>query len=171
MLSSPPRELGSHLALALYCTLRDMTGARFLEDLSVGETKTTGRVSVSATDIIEFAKGYDPQPMHMDPSGSDSFGGLIASGWHTAALVMRLLADSRLLGSTPLLGLGVDDLRWPKPVRPGDTIQAETETLSIRRSQSQPCYGVVRMRVTARNQYGDVVYVMTTNLWVPSRNP
>ena len=148
-----------------------MTGARFLEDLSVGETNTTGGVSVTATDIIKFAKDYDPQPMHMDPSGSDSFsfGGLIASGWHTAALVMRLLADSRLLGSTPLLGLGVDDLRWPNPVRPSDTIHAETETLSIRRSQSQPGFGVVRMRVTARNQYGEVVYVMTTNLWVPSR--
>lgn len=149
-----------------------LQGARFLEDLSVGETNTTGQVSVSATDIVEFAKDYDPQPMHMDPSGSDSFnlGGLIASGWHTAALVMRLLAESRLLGSTPLLGLGVDDLRWPKPVRPGDTIHAETETLSIRRSQSQPGYGVVRMRVTARNQDGEVVYLMTTNLWVPCRN-
>ena len=81
------------------------------------------------------------------------------------------LVDSQPLGSTPLLGLGVDDLRWPKPVRPGDTINAETEIISIRRSQSQPGYGIVRMRVTARNQRGEIVYVMTTSLWVPSRNP
>jgi acyl dehydratase len=149
-----------------------MIGPRFLEDLSIGERHTTSGISVNATDIVEFAKNYDPQAMHMDPEGSDSFklGGLIASGWHTAALVMRLLADSKPLGGTPLLGLGVDDLRWPKPVRPGDTIQAETEVLSIRRSQSQAGYGVVRMRVTARNQQREVIYVMTTNLWVPSRS-
>ena len=91
--------------LLWHCILKKYDCPRFLEDLSVGETNTTGRVSVSANDIIEFAKSYDPQSMHMDPIGSDRFslGGLIASGWHTAALVMRLLADSRLLGSTPLL--------------------------------------------------------------------
>jgi acyl dehydratase len=149
-----------------------MPALRLFEDLSVGETHATGEVSVSAKDIIEFAKNYDPQPMHTDPNGSETFnlGGLIASGWHTAALVMRLLAESKPLGDTPLLGLGVDDLRWPMPVRPGDTIHAETEVLSIRRSQSQPGYGIVRMRVTGRNQRGDVIYLMTTNLWVPCRN-
>lgn len=148
-----------------------MTAARFLEDLSTGETNRTSQLLVSATDIVEFAENYDPQPMHLDPKagGGLGLGGLIASGWHTAALVMRLLVDSQPLGTTPLLGLGVEDLRWPKPVRPGDTIHAETEILSIRPSQSQPGYGIVRMRVAARNQQGDIVYVMTTNLWVPSR--
>jgi acyl dehydratase len=150
-----------------------MIGPRFLEDLLVGETNTTSGVSVSATDIVEFAKDYDPQPMHTDleVGACTNLGGLVASGWHTAALVMRLLVDSQPLGSTPLLGLGVDDLRWPKPVRPGDTISAETEILSIRRSQSKPGYGIVRMRVTARNHQGEIVYVMTTSLWVPCRNP
>ena len=139
----------------------------------MGETNTTGGVSISATDIVEFAKHYDPQPMHVDPDTEDggSAGGLIASGWHTAAVVMRLLLESRPLGSTPLLGLGVDDLRWPKPVRPGDALNAEMEILSIRRSQSKPGYGIVRMRVSARNQRGEVVYTMTTSLWVPCRTP
>jgi len=148
-----------------------MIGPRFLEDLSVGETNTTSGVLVRATDIIEFAKNYDPQPMHVDQgvTAGVSSGGLIASGWHTAALVMRLLVDSQVLGSTPLLGLGVEDLRWPKPVRPGDTISAVTEILSIRQSRSQQGYGIVRMRVKASNQQDEVVYGMTTSLWVPSR--
>lgn len=144
---------------------------RFLEDLAVGEINTTAEISVNATDIVDFATHYDPQPMHTgtDAGTCDTFSGLIASGWHTAALVMRLLVDSHPLGSAPLLGLGVDDLRWPKPVRPGDTIKAETEILSITRSQSKPDYGVVRLKVTARNQRQQAVYVMTANLWVPCR--
>ena len=149
-----------------------MLGRRFLEDLAVGEINTTGEVSVNATDIVDFATQYDPQPMHtgVEACTCDTFNGLIASGWHTAALVMRLLVDSHPLGGAPLLGLGVDDLRWPKPVRPGDIIKAETEILSITRSQSKPDYGVVRLKVTARNQRQEVVYVMTANLWVPRRN-
>jgi acyl dehydratase len=155
----------------LYCTLRDMT-ARFLEDLAVGEVNTTPEVAVREADIIEFARRYDPQEMHTGAqvASGTAFGGLIASGWHTAALVMRLLVDSHPLGSTPLLGLGVDDLRWPTPVRPGDIIKAETEVLSIVRSRSKPDYGVVRLKVTAYNQNREVVYIMTPSLWVPCRN-
>jgi len=150
-----------------------MIEQRFLEDLAVGEINTTAEVSLSATDMVDFARQYDPQPMHtgMEAGTGDTFNGLIASGWHTAALVMRLLVDSRPLGSTPLLGLGVDDLRWPKPLRAGDTVRAEGEILSITRSRSKPEYGVVRLRVTARNQRKEVVYVMTASLWVPCRNP
>ena len=150
-----------------------MTERRYLEDLAVGEVTTTGEIDVSEADIIEFARKYDPQPMHtgVEAGACGTFGGLIASGWHTAALVMRLLVDSHPLGSTPLLGLGVDDLHWPKPIRPGDTIKAETEVLSITRSRSKPEYGVVRLKVTARNQHQEVVYVMTPSLWVPCRNP
>jgi acyl dehydratase len=96
---------------------------------------------------------------------------MIASGWHTAVPVMRLLVDSHALGSTPLLGLGVEDLRRPTPVRPGDIIKAETEILSITRSQSKPEYGVVRLTVTAYNQRRDVVYLMTPSVWVPCRKP
>jgi len=150
-----------------------MTERRFLEDLAVGEFNATPEIAVSEADIIEFARRYDPQDMHTGAQGGSpaAFTGLIASGWHTAALVMRLLVDSHLLGSTPLLGLGVDDLRWPKPVRPGDIIKAETEVLSIVISRSKPDYGVVRLRVTAYNQHREVVYVMTPSLWVPRRNP
>jgi acyl dehydratase len=149
-----------------------MRERRFLDDLTVGEINTTREIVVSEADIVEFAQCYDPQPMHtgIETASCGGFGRLTASGWHTAALVMRLLVDSHLLGSTPLLGLGVDDLRWPKPVRPGDTIKAETEVLSITRSRSKPDYGVVRLKVTARNQHQEVVYVMTPSLWVPCRN-
>jgi acyl dehydratase len=149
-----------------------MMERRYLEDLVVSECNTTPEVAVSEADIVEFAQRYDPQEMHADAQGSSqsAFTGLIASGWHTAALVMRLLVDSHPLGSTPLLGLGVEDLRWPTPVRPGDSIKAETEVLSIVRSRSKPNHGIVRLRVTARNQHGEVVYEMTPSLWVPCRS-
>jgi acyl dehydratase len=142
-----------------------MLEPRFLEDLTVGELGASPQIAVSEAEIIEFAKRYDPQDMHLN-----AVYGLIASGWHTAALVMRLLMDSHPLGSTPLLGLGVEDLRWPTPVRPGDVIRAETEILSIVRSRSKPDYGIVRLKITARNQHGKVVYIATPSLWVPSRN-
>ncbi|MBV8866310.1 MAG: hypothetical protein JO210_13035, partial [Acidobacteriaceae bacterium] len=137
---------------------------------------STPEISVGETDMIEFARRYDPQEMHTGPqtSSRDAFEGLIASGWHTAALVMRILVDSHPLGATPLLGLGVDDLRWSKPVRPGDVLKAETKVLSIVRSRSKPDFGVVRLKVTAYNQHREVVYQMSANLWVPcrrSKNP
>lgn len=142
-----------------------MIEPRFLEDLAVGEVNATPEITVSEADIIEFAQRYDPQNMHTSATEA-----LIGSGWHTAALVMRILVDSHPLGSTPLLGLGVEDLRWPTPVRPGDLIKAETEVLSIARSRSKPNYGIVRLKITARNQHGKIVYVATPSLWVPCRN-
>ncbi len=150
-----------------------MTEPRFLEDLAVGEVNASPEIAVSEADIIEFAQRYDPQDIHMGAqvAACDAFEGLIASGWHTAALVMRLLVDSHPLGSTPLLGLGVEDLRWPTPVRPGDVIKARTEVLSIVRSRSKPTHGIVRLKVTAQNQHRQVVYVMTPSLWVPCREP
>jgi acyl dehydratase len=148
-----------------------MTGPRYLEDLAVGEISTTGSIEVQEADTVAFAARYDPQPMHTDPEAAlrGVFGGLTASGWHTAAMVMRLIVDSRPLGDAPVLGLGVDDLRWLKPVRPGDIIQAETEILSITPSQSKPNYGVVRQQVTARNQLGEIVFTMVPMLRVPRR--
>jgi len=148
-----------------------MTKLRYLEDLTVGEINKTGSIELTEAESVAFAARYDPQPMHTDPEAAlrGSFGGLIASGWHTAAMVMRLIVDSQPLGGGPVLGLGVDELRWPTPVRPGDIIQAETEVLSIRPSQSRPEYGVVRLRVTALNQLGEVVYAMIPKLWVPRR--
>jgi acyl dehydratase len=148
-----------------------MTGPRYLEDLSAGELHTTGSVEVNEAEIVAFAARYDPQPMHTDPQAAvrGPFGGLIASGWHTAAMVMRLFVDSHLLGDAPVLGLGVDELRWPKPVRPGDIIQAEMEIVSVTPSQSRPDHGTVRIKITARNQHGEIVFVMTPMLWVPRR--
>jgi acyl dehydratase len=139
---------------------------RYLEDLQVGEKILTGSLTISEADILDFARRFDPQPMHTDPHAP---GGLIASGWHTAALVMRLVADAHPLGGLPLLGLGVDGIEWPKPVRPGDTIQVEMEVLAIRPSKSRPSHGIVKIKSTARNQHGEVVYVVTPNTWVPRR--
>jgi acyl dehydratase len=148
-----------------------MPGPRYLEDLAVGDVHPTGSVEVTEAEAVAFASRYDPQPMHTRPDAAKAgvFGGLIASGWHTAAMVMRLIVDARPLGETPVLGLGVDELRWPKPVRPGDIIQAETEVVSITPSQSKPDYGVVRLKVTARNQLGETVFTMIPKLWVPRR--
>jgi acyl dehydratase len=145
---------------------------RYFEDLAVGDRITTPSVEVTEADILAFAKRFDPQPMHTDPNAAISgpLRGLAASGWHTAAIVMRLIVDARPLGGGPVLGLGVDEVRWPNPVRPGDTITAELEVDSKTSSRSKPTHGVVRMRITARNQKGDVVLRMFPNLWVPRRS-
>ena len=139
---------------------------RYLEDLRVGEKTLTGSVTLTEADILDFARKFDPQPMHTNPNVE---GGVIASGWHTGALVMRLVADAKPLGNLPILGMGVDNMAWPQPVRPGDTIRVETEILEIRPSKSRPTHGIVKLRSTARNQKGEVVFVVTPNVWVPRR--
>ena len=137
---------------------------RYLEDLAVGERKLTASIEVTEAEAIAFASRFDPQAMHTGP------GAVIASGWHTVAMVMSLIVESRPFDGGPVLGLGVDELRWPKPVRPGDTIQGELEIVSITPSRSKPDFGVIRMKITARNQQGDVVLTMSPNLWVPRRS-
>ena len=144
---------------------------RYLEDLQAGEKFQTASATITEAEALEFARKFDPQPLHTDPEAAarSPFGGLIASGWHTAAIVMRLTADARPFGEHTVLGLGVDGIEWPQPVRPGDTIQVEIEILSIRPSQSKPSHGIVKLRSTARNQRGEVVYIVTPNCWVPRR--
>ena len=144
---------------------------RYLEDLQVGEKFQTASVTVTEAEILEFSRRFDPQPMHLDPEAAAKgpFQGLIASGWHTGAIVMRLVVDSNPLGDLPLLGLGVDGIEWPQPVRPNDTIQVEMEVLSIRPSKTHPTHGIVKLKSTARNQHGEVVYVVTPNCWVARR--
>jgi acyl dehydratase len=145
--------------------------ARYLEDLTVGERRETGDFLLTEEESVAFARRYDPQPMHTDREAAE-FGplnGLAASGWQTTAIVMRLVAHARQFGSTPVLGLGVDELRWPAPVRPGDTVRAEMEIISITPSRSKPDFGVVRVQITARNQRGEVVLKMIPNLWVPRK--
>jgi acyl dehydratase len=144
---------------------------RYLEDIQVGQKLQVAPVAVTEEDVLEFANRYDPQPMHNDPVAAalGPFGGLIASGWHTAALVMRMIVDAQPLGDNPILGLGVDGIQWPLPVRPGDVLQLEIEVMAITPSRSHPQYGVVKLRSTLRNQHGEVVYVVSPNCWVPRR--
>src|SRR5690349_13438537 len=115
---------------------------KYLEDLAVGERFMTQSAKVTEADLIAFAKRFDPQPMHMDPEAARKgpLGALSASGWHTVALVMGLIVEANTMDGGPWLGLGVDDLRWPSPVRPGDTIRAEVEIVSITPSQSKPTH-------------------------------
>jgi acyl dehydratase len=113
----------------------------------------------TTSDIIEFARAYDPQPMHTDPEQARSsiYGGLIASGWHTAAIYMRLLVDSVIGASESLGSPGIENLRWLRPVRPGDTLTARFSVLEARPSESRPDRGIVRSRGEMQNQNGEVV--------------
>jgi len=145
---------------------------RYLEELAVGERIVSPPAQVTQDEILDFARRFDPQTMHLDPEAAalGPLQGISASGWHTAAIVMRLIVDAKPFGGGPVLGLGVDELRWPNPVRPGDTIIAEIEVVAITPSRSKPTHGVVRVHITARNQKGDVVLSMFPNLWVPRRD-
>ena len=144
---------------------------RYLEDLHVGDRFTTPSAQISEADIFDFARRFDPQFMHLDADAASRgpLGGLSASGWHTTALVMKLTIDAKPLDGGPVLGLGVDELRWPNPLRPGDVLTAELEVVSITPSRSKPTHGVVRIHTTAKNQRGEVVLSMYPNLWVPRR--
>src|SRR4029079_3537675 len=124
----------------------------WFDDLKRGMKFRSEGVTVSKDDIIRFAAEYDPQPFHLDEEAAKKtmLGGLAASGWHTAAIAMRLAADSKPFAPPPLLGAGVDDLRWLKPVRPGDTIHLEGEVVELVPSRSKP-QGVARVKWTAYN--------------------
>ena len=112
---------------------------RYFEDYLPGASHDCGSVSVSEAEIISFATQFDPQPFHVDPAAAarGPFGGLIASGWHTAALVMRQLVDHYLSAEASLGSPGLDDLRWPEPVRPGDTLRVRVTAVEARRSREQ----------------------------------
>jgi acyl dehydratase len=148
-----------------------MTTPRYLEDLTVGERHRAGPIQVAEAEIIAFALRYDPQSMHTDPESAATgpFRGLVASGWQTVSLVMRMIVDAKMFGSALILGLGVDELRWPTPVRPGDSLSAEIEIISVAPSKSKPQFGVVKTRVLGRNQNGTIVLTMVTSLWLPRR--
>ncbi|HTT78169.1 MAG TPA: MaoC family dehydratase [Stellaceae bacterium] len=133
--------------------------ARYFEDYPPGAVFTAGTLTVSADEIIEFARKYDPQPMHTDPAAAarGQFGGLIASGWHTGAMMMRLFADNFLSPEASVASPGIDELRWLKPVRPGDALSLRVTVLEARPSRSRPGEGVVRSHVEVLNQHGEVV--------------
>jgi acyl dehydratase len=141
----------------------------YLEDLAVGQTFRSGTVTVEPERVKAFAAEFDPQPFHIDEQAAAGsvFGGLVASGWQTAALTMRLLVDGELNVAGGLVGVGVDGLRWPRPVWPGDTLRVESEVLEVRPSASKPDRGVVRIRSTTLNQHGQPVMEQVATLIVP----
>ncbi|AVZ39372.1 MULTISPECIES: MaoC family dehydratase [unclassified Dietzia] len=136
---------------------------RYLEDYREGRIYRFGEESVDAEEIVEFARRYDPQSIHTDPEAAADgpFGGLIASGWQTAALMMRLFADNYLTAVASLASPGIDELRWVRPLRPGDTLTLICETTGVRPSRSKPDRGVLTTDVTLVNQDGDPVLTAT----------
>jgi acyl dehydratase len=144
----------------------------FLEDFAVAQTFGSGRLRIEKERIKTFAAEFDPQPFHLDEDAASEtmFRGLAASGWHTAALTMRLLVESELRPAGGVVGAGIDELRWPRPVRPGDELRVESEILEVRPSKSRPDQGVIKVRTTTLNQNGEAVQVFTGNLIV-SRRP
>jgi acyl dehydratase len=144
---------------------------RYLEDYAVGQTFGSGRVRVDMESIIAFAAEFDPQPFHLDEAlAADTFfRGLAASGWHTAAMTMRLLVDGELKPAGGIVGAGFDEFRWPRPVRPGDELRLESEILEVRPSKSRPNQGIIKVRTTTFNQNDEPVQVQVGNLIVPAR--
>jgi acyl dehydratase len=147
-----------------------MTTKLHFEDYAVGQTFGSGRLKVDADQIKAFAAAFDPQPFHLDEETAKGtfFKGLAASGWHTAALTMRLLAESPIKPDIGIIGAG-GEISWPKPVRPGDELRLESEILEVRPSQSRPDRGMIKVRTTTLNQNGDAVQILIANLIVTRR--
>jgi acyl dehydratase len=135
---------------------------RFFEDIQAGQVFVFGTITVSEKDIIDFARQFDPQDFHLDPAkaASSLFGGIVASGWHTTAVVMRLYVDHYLSHIANLGSPGVEDIRWPNPLRPGDTLRIRVTILETRPSRSKADRGIVRVRVEAINQTDNLVLSM-----------
>ncbi|MEN3287021.1 MAG: hypothetical protein V7634_1321 [Bradyrhizobium sp.] len=142
----------------------------WFDDLTIGMRFKSGEATVSREDIKRFAAEFDPQPFHLDEDAAEKsiLKGLAASGWHTAAIAMRLAAETRPFGPHPLFGAGVDELRWLKPVRPGDTLHLEGEVIELVPSQSKR-QGIARIRWTAYNQHDEAVYTFNPIAIVPRR--
>ncbi len=134
----------------------------YFETIEPGDVLELGRRTVTEAEILAFAHEFDPQPFHIDAEAAAQsiFGGLIASGWHTCALTMRLMVDGYLSRAASLGSPGVEQIRWLRPVRPGDTITARIVVLEVRASQSKPDRGAVRMRTEVTNQAGEMVMTM-----------
>ena len=139
---------------------------RYLEDFPVGSVAEFGGIHVTADEIVDFAKRYDPQPFHVDAEAAKRwpYGGLIASGWHTAGMAMRVLVEQFIDGETSLGSPGLGPLRWKLPVRPGDELRVRATILENRRSQSKPDRGTLVFAVDVINGDGDVV--MTIENWI-----
>jgi acyl dehydratase len=142
----------------------------YFDDLKVGDRFKSEPLAVTEKQVIEFAHKFDPQMFHLTRKSAERtiFKGLVASGWHTAAMTMRLFVQT-LNFAEGAIGLGVDELRWPNAVRPGDVLKVETEILELRLCRSKPDYGIIRLRNVTTNQRGEIVQTMTANAMVPRR--
>lgn len=142
----------------------------YFEDFAVGHKFVTASHGVDAAEIVAFATKYDPQPFHLDTEAAKAslFGGLAASGWHSAAMTMRLLVDSEFRPAGGIIG-GGGELQWLKPVRPGDELHVESEIVELRGSRSRPQQGLVKVRITTLNQHGEAVQTFTPTLLVRRR--
>jgi acyl dehydratase len=178
-LLSAPGERGPCILSRVKCPiLTDVTdlpehATRHFEDYVPGLTVDCGSFSISEAEIIAFGKEYDPQPFHIDPVGAAEgpFGGLIASGWQTTSMTMRLLVEHFVSTETGLGAAGVDEIRWPRPVRPGDTLRVRVTVLESRRSKSKPDRGIVRSLAEVTNQHGESVMRLTAINFVLVRDP
>jgi acyl dehydratase len=144
---------------------------RYLEDLAPGQRYGTGSWTVDLDQIQAFARQFDPQPFHLDPEAAKQtlFGELVASGWHTMGITMRLIVEGETRLAGGFLGAGVDGVEWPNPVRPGDTLRVESEIVEVRPSRSKPDRGTARVRSTTFNQRNEPVLQFTARLIVPTR--
>lgn len=144
----------------------------YLEDFAPGQHFVgRTRIRIEEDRIKTFASEFDPQPFHLDEAAAKAsiFGGLAASGWHTAAVTMRLVVDSEFRPAGGIIAAGFDELRLPRPVRPGDELRVETEVLDVRPSKSRPEQGLVKVRTSSLNQDGFAVLIFVVNLVVPRR--
>ncbi|MGP0073265.1 MAG: MaoC family dehydratase [Bryobacteraceae bacterium] len=142
----------------------------YLDDLEVGRRFTSGTYVMESARIKEFAAEFDPQPFHLDEAAAQAsiFKGLAASGWHTAAVAMRLLVRDGLPFAAGIIGLG-GEIAWPRPTRPGDVLRVESEIVEINPSRSKPNQGIVTVRSTMLNQNGEAVYVFSAKILVPKK--
>ena len=149
----------------------DQLSERYLEDFVVGQTFGSGRLRIDGERALAFAAEFDPQPFHLDEAAArrSIFGGMTASGWHTAAVTMRLLVETEFKPAGGIIGAGFDECRWPRPVRPGDELRIECEVLEVRPSKSRPEQGLIKLRTTTLNQDGAGVLVHVLNLVVLRR--
>src|SRR3954451_24600530 len=143
----------------------------YLEDLRVGDRFGSDSIEVTEESIFDFARQFDPQPFHLDAEAARTsiFKELTASGWHTAAMSMRLFVTGKFQPSGGSIGLAVDELRWPRPVRPADILKVETEILDVRKSRSKPDRGIIRIRNLTTNQRGEVVQTFMAFVMVRRR--
>jgi acyl dehydratase len=145
---------------------------RYFEDYELGSSAEFGAVEVSADEIVGFARRYDPQPFHLDGADESSpYGGLIASGWHTASMAMRVMVDEVIDGETSLGSPGLGPIRWPLPVRPGDVLRVRVNVVAVKPSSKKPDRGAVTFRVEAFNQNDEIVMVVEDWIGIVKRRP